>query len=150
MVAAGKSFETRNLAVLTVTDPVAETAELPAPSVADVSSLSFERVNFTDLSGVNIMTFDKSDSKTLYSATITDGAGHSVTRRGMGSIAFFWDDLADFEIGKPAQVRVTARGSASASSVDAYTASRVVFDRSMTLSSAYAPKNEIGFDVRVK
>lgn len=150
VIAAGKSFETRNLATITVTDPVAEAAGLPTSSISDVSSFSFERVNFTDLSGVNLMTFDKSDPKTLYTVVVTDSSGHSVTRRGMGSVAFFWDDFTDFEINKPVQVRVTARASVSTSSTDAYTASKVVFNRSMTLSPSYAAKNEIGFDVRTK
>lgn len=150
VVAAGKSFETKSLASLTVTDPIAEGVGLPDSTAGDVSDISFERVNFTDLSGVNLMTFGGADRKTLYSVTVSDSLGHSVTRRGMGSVAFFWDDLADFTAGEPAQVRITARGSASSSSVDVYTSSKVVYDRSMILAPAYAGKNEIGFTVRLK
>jgi hypothetical protein len=100
VVAAGKSFETKNLATIIVSEPSSEVAGLPTPATPNIVTLSFGRVNFTDLSGVSIMTFGRNDPTTLYTATLTDTLGHALVRRGMGSIAFFWDDLQDFAMGE--------------------------------------------------
>lgn len=150
VVAAGKSFETKTPASIFVSDPVEESAGLPETSAPEIQALSFERMNFTDLTGVNVMSFDQDRPNTLYTVTISDSAGHSVIRRGMGAVSFFWDDLSSFTSGDSVRVRVTARDSVSRGSVDAYTASKMVFDQNMTLADSYAPKNEIGFDVRVR
>lgn len=148
VIASGLSFETSTFIDITVFDAsvfAAKSYNKPAKN-GQIDTLKIERVETSDLTAFNTITFPTRD---LYTLTIEqDGKKRSFI--GIGEITLRVDAFKDFDTSRNVNATVTVQQSSTNFSHDTYTEPAVVFSKSVFLGTGHKKERKENIDLSLE